>query len=93
MPIYFFASHRETSVRAFTLDATGASLPAEYAPWNRARSSAPLPTEGDGSPVARAVQRDGFFLVTSRSKLSSGVVTPTPDNPPSRVPGSLFGSH
>jgi hypothetical protein len=69
MPIYFFASRSEPRVKAFTSDVTGANLPSDYAPWDGAPSSAPLPTEGDGSGVAAAVQRDGFFLVPgSRTK-------------------------
>jgi hypothetical protein len=66
MVIYFFVSRSVSSVRAFTLDATGANLPTNYAPWERSRSTVPLP--GNGSPVAVAVQQHGFFLVTGRDQ-------------------------
>jgi hypothetical protein len=66
-PLYFFTSRSVSSVRAFTSDVTGANLPADYAPWEKSRSKAPLP--GDGSPIAALVQRDGFFLVTGRDQV------------------------
>jgi hypothetical protein len=79
MTIYFFSSRSVSSVRAFTSDGTGSNLPVEYAPWERSRSSVPIP--GDESPVAALVQRHGFFLVTGkdqegRPKRARPVTTP-----------------
>jgi hypothetical protein len=66
MTLYFFASRLVSSVRAFTSDATGANLPADYAPWKKSNSNLPLPDEG--SPVTAWVQQHGFFLVTGKEQ-------------------------
>jgi hypothetical protein len=69
MEIYFFVSQAEPSIRAFTSDRTGANLPSAYSPWSASNSGASIPTGGDGGMVAKAVKRDGYFLVTGREPL------------------------
>lgn len=62
MQTYFFVSTTYPNVRAFTYDQTGGQLPAAYAPWQRTCNDTVVSHLGD--PVIRAIERDGFFLVT-----------------------------
>jgi Na+/serine symporter len=64
--IYTFSSVRNSGVSAFTSDSTAANLPIAYAPWQSSMDTA-LPTWGLVDPVMAAIERDGFFLVNSRS--------------------------
>ena len=76
MAIYLFLSQSNENVQGFTLDITGSNLPADYAPWHAAGSGEAVPVGGDTDPVAMIVQRDGYFLVSTR-KRSPGQVTNT----------------
>jgi hypothetical protein len=67
MEIYFFVSRPEPNVKAFTSDQSGANLPADYAPWDKLRSTT-APTDGDGSPVTAAVRCDGYFLLSGKPR-------------------------
>ena len=69
--MFIFVSATHPSVKAFTADETGENLPAEYAPWRRISNGQALPV-GENDPVAIAVKRDGFFLVSARDR--SGLV-------------------
>jgi hypothetical protein len=63
MTLYLFMS-KAHGVRAFTSDATGANLPADYAPWARSDHRSAMPV-GDGDTfVAKAVRRHGYFLMS-----------------------------
>jgi hypothetical protein len=66
MQIYIFISDLRASVRAFTADATGGNLPPEYAPWHAVNGGRARAIGSDHDPIAKAVARDGFFLVTTR---------------------------
>jgi hypothetical protein len=65
MQIYIFISESQPSVRAFTEDGTGGNLPREYAPWRAANAGRAMLIGSASDPVAKAVQRDGFFLVSA----------------------------
>jgi hypothetical protein len=64
MPVYLFLSTKEPSIRAFTADETGVTLPADYAPWERARVGDVIPVTATSGPVLSAIERDGFFLMS-----------------------------
>jgi hypothetical protein len=70
MPIYIFTSRSYPKVKAFTADKTGGSLPNDYAPWYPAGSRAAGPAGEDSDPVGKAVQRDGYFLVSCNVQAS-----------------------
>jgi hypothetical protein len=65
--VYIFSSVGNSSVRAFTFDATPANLPIAYAPWRSSIADTALPTWGLADSVMVAIQRDGFFLVHAAS--------------------------
>jgi hypothetical protein len=70
MPIYTFASRSHPRVKAFTADQTGSNLPNDYAPWTPAGSRAVVPAHAQSDPVSKAVERDGYFLVSGNIKSS-----------------------
>jgi hypothetical protein len=62
MQIFTFMSV-VAKIRGFTPDKTGKSLPAMFAPWytvGGTETMVAVPTD----PVARAMRRDGYFLVS-----------------------------
>jgi hypothetical protein len=63
MLMYLFVSTARPSIRAFTSDRTGTNLPRDYAPWEA--SGTPISANGTADTVTRAIERDGFFLVSS----------------------------
>ena len=65
---YIFISDSCPSVRAFTSDVTGGLLPAAYAPWRAGNGGRAILIGSDRDPVAQAVQRDGFFLVSTKGR-------------------------
>jgi hypothetical protein len=65
MDVYTFLSVDWPSVRAFSPDATGGNLPKAYAPWHACGLAALLGVDKD--PVTKAMQRDGYFLVTTKA--------------------------
>ena len=64
MTLYIFTSGSYPKVKAFTSDKTGSSLPDDYAPWYPAGSRAAVPAGVDFDPVGKAVQQDGYFLIS-----------------------------
>jgi hypothetical protein len=50
-------------VRGYTSDKTGRSLPVEFAPWHMTGRTETMVT-ATTDPVARAIRRDGYFLVS-----------------------------
>jgi hypothetical protein len=64
MRIYVFVSIA-MKVRGFTADMTGGNLPEEYAPWRIVERGRPMVIISDTDPVARAIQRGGYFLVSA----------------------------
>ena len=71
MPIYLFASRICSSVKAFTSDERGDNLPDEYAPWYATGSGAAIPVGLETGPVGKAVKRDGYFLLTDKTRTDS----------------------
>jgi hypothetical protein len=71
VPIYKFASRTHSSVKAFSSDETGSNLPEDYAPWYAVGSGAAIPVRRNTDPVAKAVERDGYFLVAGKTRTSS----------------------
>jgi hypothetical protein len=65
MPIYLFASTKDPNMSAFTSDATGANLPAEFAPWQPVNAGSALSTGAGADPVSMEVRERGFYLVTA----------------------------
>jgi hypothetical protein len=63
MTLYLFMS-KVHGVRAFTSDATGDNLPADYAPWTRADHRSAMPVGDSDNFVAKAVRKDGYFLMS-----------------------------
>jgi hypothetical protein len=72
MEIFVFASADFTSVNAYTSDATGANLPASYAPWRRARSMRVLGLRSLSPKVADTIVNDGYFLLFGALGQQSG---------------------
>jgi hypothetical protein len=70
MPIYTFTSRSYPRVKAFTADQTGGNLPNDYAPWTPAGSRAVVPAHAHSDPVSKAVERDGYFLVSGNIQSS-----------------------
>jgi hypothetical protein len=71
MQIFVFTSVI-AKITGFTLDRTGRILPAKFAPWRKLGSTETMVTAVT-DPVARAIRRDGYFLISG-------------DTPPSRRP-------
>jgi hypothetical protein len=65
MQLYLFASHGQPSVSAFTADAAGTNLPAQFAPWHAVNAGQPIPLGSRSSPIATAVQREGYYLLAA----------------------------
>jgi hypothetical protein len=63
MAIFIFSSAVEPSIKCYTCDSTGKNLPAPYAPW---RNVSRIGTSSLCDPVAKAMQRDGYFCVTRK---------------------------
>jgi hypothetical protein len=71
MEIYRFISTTWPSVKAFTSDVTGANLPAAYAPWRSTDGGNAMVVGLAANPVAKAVQRDGYFLLSGKGNAPS----------------------
>jgi hypothetical protein len=74
MKIYLFASESQ-SVMAFTGDATGANLPAGYAPWSVSGNGVDVPVGDPADPLPAMVRRYGYFLVSGKGKGSGRWLT------------------
>jgi hypothetical protein len=72
MNIYIFVSESQPNLRAFTSDVSGDNLPTDYAPWRAANGGNAMPLKSDTDPLAKAVKRDGYFLVTAREYARRG---------------------
>lgn len=71
MLVFTFVSGKEADVVGFTTDRTGASLPAEWAPWRplgtgTLTSSVGLAGMEQSEPVQQAIRKDGYYLVRAR---------------------------
>lgn len=79
MKITLFRSTVASDIFAFTADETGANLPGQLAPWQKAGHSASArayaETSLDGlpssDPVIKAIERDGYYLARSGLNVSS----------------------
>jgi hypothetical protein len=67
MAIYVFTSQSSPNLRGFTADETGGNLPATYAPWEKLADEAASGFDRKSHPVAQAVQRHGFFVISTRN--------------------------
>jgi hypothetical protein len=67
--LYVLQSAKISELYAFTVDATGANLPIEEGPWERAGNAIPLgATMAATSPqIAEQVRRNGYALVKGKS--------------------------
>jgi hypothetical protein len=68
MDVYMFASRTYSSIRAFTSDKTGGNLPDSYAPWYPTDDGQATSFDDETHPVAMAVRRDGYFLVSGKAQ-------------------------
>ena len=64
MQAYFFASEIDPVVSAFSEDASGANLPAAYAPWRGLNGGTSLLVGPTSVKILEAMKRDGFYLLT-----------------------------
>jgi hypothetical protein len=74
--IYLFVSESEPKIRAFTWDKTGAKLPTDFAPWQMSGRRPALPVGNGSDPVAFAIWRKGYFLVSGKVHPLSGTKRP-----------------
>jgi hypothetical protein len=78
MEIYLFVSETYPSLRAFTSDETGGTLPADYAPWQALKGGALTRRPGKRpDPIVAAIARDGFFLVAGNKYRGHALRTET----------------
>jgi hypothetical protein len=66
MMIYSFQSHY-WNIKALTLDASGATLPPAYAPWDLHEAGGSSEAEGLADPVIRELRQSGLFVTTGRT--------------------------
>jgi hypothetical protein len=64
MKAYLFLSLTDDSIRAFLADRTGANLPAAPGPWRSVSGSGSVYIGNDTDFVARAIESEGFHLLT-----------------------------
>jgi len=79
MLVYSFHSGADREVYGFTQDATGANLPAQYAPWHPHGSHNINPGDGprigvDSGAILAGIQANGYYLV--RVKITVSVLVP-----------------
>jgi hypothetical protein len=67
MAIYVFTSRSAPALRGFTSDEAGENLPAMYAPWQKLVDGASPALAHENHPIARAVLRHGFFVISARN--------------------------
>jgi hypothetical protein len=68
MQVYLFASERHVSASALTSDGTGGNLPADYAPWRPINGGNAMAISTVSDPIAAAIGRDGYFLLSTKSR-------------------------
>jgi hypothetical protein len=76
MEIYLFVSKSQPKVRAFTCDETGANLPTDFAPWEMSVRRSAVPVRDCSDPIALALWRKGYFLVSGKVHPLSGTERP-----------------
>jgi hypothetical protein len=67
MTIYLYESIKDTQIKAFTVDESGANLPSEHGPWQRSGSGSVIATGNGTDPVSVLVKRSGYFIAAARS--------------------------
>jgi hypothetical protein len=69
MTLHIFQSTKTPELFGFTIDPTGANLPAEDGRWESAGNAIPLGTTmASTSPkISQLIERNGFALVRGRS--------------------------
>jgi hypothetical protein len=67
MAIYVFTSQVAPALRGFTSDETGGNLPAAYAPWEKLGNGIASGLHRTNHPVAQAVLRHGYFVISTRN--------------------------
>ncbi len=69
MTLHIFQSNKMPELFGFTIDDTGANLPVEDGPWERAGNAVPLGTTmASTSPeIAQQIERNGYALVKGHS--------------------------
>jgi hypothetical protein len=77
MQIYIFASDSHSTVSAFTSDQKGGNLPTDYAPWRHVNGGKAMLVGSVADPVAVAVLRGGYFLLSSKAWINGGDQTQT----------------
>jgi hypothetical protein len=73
MIMYRFVSSRYETVRAFTRDATGGNLPADYVPWRPLDGEYGMSPDAVTPSVAEIVSKTGYFLLCGCSVYSRKV--------------------
>jgi hypothetical protein len=73
MIMYRFVSSEYETVRAFTRDATGGNLPADYAPWRAMDGEQRMSSDAVSPRVAEIVSKTGYFLLCGCSVYSRKV--------------------
>ena len=63
MHVYVFVTTSDPTVRAFSHDAKGDNLPAEYAPWRRDSGDDVIAIDLPADPMAKDIRRKGYYLV------------------------------
>jgi hypothetical protein len=74
--INLFQSDADPEVFGFTQDSTGQNLPDKFAPWRKSSQGGSLylgtgecsAQLGENDPVIRAVERQGFYVVGTRTQ-------------------------
>jgi hypothetical protein len=70
MILYRFVSSRYETVRAFTRNATGDNLPADYAPWRAMDGEDGMSSDAVTPCVVEIVRKTGYFLLSGCSVYS-----------------------
>jgi hypothetical protein len=68
--MYRFVSSRHETVRAFTRNATGGNLPADYAPWRAMDGEYGMSSDAATPCVVEIVRKTGYFLLFGCSAYS-----------------------
>jgi hypothetical protein len=67
MRIYVYVSQQDPEFLGFSSDETGANLPDEHRPWCEELEPGVVVIDTDDDPIAEAVRRDGFCVLTDCS--------------------------
>jgi hypothetical protein len=77
MAIFTFVSDSDAEVVGFTVDRTGANLPAEWAPWHplgtgTLSASVGATGVGQSEPVQQAIREQGFYVARAKALPQGG---------------------